>query len=191
MSANVWFEEVSVGLINEIKNTVKIKDTKGVLIPIDNVIVRKPEEDFKLEVFPCASIYIKSFNYDYRRYDTVPATVSIDVEHNTKVIEDSAIPFVLDCQVDFWAEYQTDMDIMLRTWLYTHFHQFNLNVIDDGGTERLCNCLAQRDIIKSDLVKNLKRLYHSIINLQIWVELDEEIRYNVPMTGKDGVNINI
>ena len=45
MSANVWFEEVNIGLIDEILNTVKIKDLSGEVIDIGNsaVFVRKPE----------------------------------------------------------------------------------------------------------------------------------------------------
>ena len=52
---------------------------------------------------------------------------------------------------------------------------------DDGGVERTCNCLSQGSVVKSDLVLNGKRLFHSIIKLQIWVELDDETRYNKPM----------
>ena len=73
MSANVWFEEVNTGLINEIHKCVKVKDNKGVLVPLtynpdtpeeNAIIVRKPEEDFKIEVFPCVSIYNTSYEHD-------------------------------------------------------------------------------------------------------------------------------
>ena len=183
MSANVWFEEVNKGLLEEIKSTVRIKNAKGVLTALDDeaLIVRKPEEDFKLEVFPCVSIYNLSYKHDPLRYNPSPVIVGEDKDNNVVILEESAIPFNFDYQIDFWSKYQEDMDCMTRTWLNNHFRQFNLKVIDDGGTERTCNSLIQGSIVKSDLVLNGERLFHSIIKYQIWVELDNETRYNKPM----------
>ena len=45
MSANVWFEEINTSLVREIKNYVKITNDLGEVIAIDNVVIRKPEED--------------------------------------------------------------------------------------------------------------------------------------------------
>ena len=183
MSANVWFEEVNIGLLEEIKNTVRIKNSKGVLNALKDeaLLIRKPEEDFKLEVFPCVSIYNLSYKHNPVRYNPSPVIIEEDEENKVVVMEDSAVPFNLDYQIDFWAKYQEDMDCMTRTWLSKHFRQFNLKVVDDGGVERTCNCLSQGSVVKSDLVLNGKRLFHSIIKLQIWVELDDETRYNKPM----------
>lgn len=183
MSANVWFEEVNTGLVEEIKNTVRVKDSQGVLTALgDNaVIIRKPEEDLKFETFPCVSIYNVTYSHDSIRYNPALVRVGEDKENNIVTLEEPAVPFKLNYQIDFWAKYQIDMDCMTRTWLSKHFRQFNLSVVDDGGTERTCNCLAKGSTVKSDLVLNGERLFHSIINIQIWVELDEGIRYNKAM----------
>ena len=183
MSANVWFEEVNIGLLEEIKNTVRIKNSKGVLNALKDeaLLIRKPEEDFKLEVFPCVSIYNLSYKHDPVRYNPSPVIIEEDEKNKVVVMEDPAVPFNLDYQIDFWAKYQEDMDCMTRTWLSKHFRQFNLKVVDDGGVERTCNCLIQGSVVKSDLVLNGERLFHSIIKYQIWVELDDETRYNKPM----------
>lgn len=183
MSANVWFEEVNTGLLNEIKNTVRVKNANGVLVALEDkaLIVRKPEEDFKFEVFPCVSIYNLNYRHDPVRYDSTPVKVGEDLENKVAILEDPAVPFNLNYQIDFWSEYQEDMDYMTRTWLKKHFRQFNLKVVDDGGVERTCNCLMQGSVVKSDLVLKGERLFHSIIKLLIWVELDDETRYNKPM----------
>lgn len=183
MSANVWFEEVNTGLIKEIKDTVKIKNPNGVLVALDDnaIIIRKPEEDFKIEVFPCVSIYNVDYRHDPLRYNPAPVKVGQDVENKIIILEDPAVPFNLEYQLDFWSKYQSEMDCMTRTWLLKHFRQFNLKVIDDGGNERNCNCLCRRGIVKSDLTLNGERLFHSIIKFQIWVELDDETRYNKHM----------
>ena len=191
MSANVWFEEVNIGLINEIKNSVKTKDPHGVLTPLNDnaIVIRKPEEDFKFETFPCVSIYNKSYEFEPMRYNPHPVKVGEIVEEHIAIMEESAISFNLDYKIDFWSKYQTDMDIMTRTWLTKHFRQFNLKVTDDGGTERTCNCLIKGGVVKSDLVSGGERLFHSIINYQIWVELDEETRYNEYMSSQRNINL--
>lgn len=192
MPANVWFEEVNVGLINEIKNTVRYKNIKGVMIPLDSnngVVIRKPEEDFKFEVFPCVSIYNLDYTHDPLRYNPAPVKVGEDIPNSVAIMEDTAVPFNFTYQIDFWAKYNTDMDSMTRTWLVKHFRQFNLKVVDDGGTERTCNCLRLGSVVKSDLVLNTKRLFHTIIKYQIWVELDEETRYNKSMATDMNFNV--
>lgn len=191
MSANVWFEEVNTGLIQELKDTIRVRNANGVLTALNDksFVVRKPEEDFKFEVYPCVSIYNKDYKFDPKRYDPNLVKVQEIPEKDIVVLEEPHIPFNLNYQIDLWARYQTDMDDMTRTWLTKHFRQFNLSVVDDGGKERFCNCVTQGSIVKSDLVESNERLYHSIINLKIWVELDDETRYNNPMVGRIGVNI--
>lgn len=185
MSASVWFEQVDTGLLEEIKNTVRVRNSKGVLVPLEDesLIVRKPEEDFKIETFPCVSIYNLSSKFQPLRYVNDPIVVSKDVEAKLATVEDSAIPYELLYQIDFWAEYQEDINQMTMSWLSKHFRQFNLKVTDSGGKERTCNCLRDGDLHKSDLVRGGERLFHSIISYRIWVEIDEETRYNVPIVG--------
>lgn len=183
MPANVWFEQVNIGLIEELKRTLRVRNRAGVFVPLpdSSFIVRKPEEDLKFGEYPCCSIYNKDYKFDPARHTAEPVRVSDDKESHRVLLEEPCVPFNLTYQIDLWTRYQTDMDDMTRTWLSTHFRQFNLSVVDDGGVIRSCSCMMQGSIIKSDLVESQKRLFHSIINLVIWVELDNETRYNVPM----------
>lgn len=184
MSASVWFTEVYAGLMKEIKKSVLHKDSSGYhLVALENnqILVRKPEEDFKFESFPCVSVYITDYKHDPTRYDSKPVVIARDINSNTATVEETAVPFILNCQIDFWSRYQEDMTDMTRLWLLKHFRSFNLSVIDSGGNSRLCNCFSQGNIVKSDLVLNKERLFHSILKYQIWVEIDEEICYNTSM----------
>lgn len=184
MSANVWYEEVNRGLIAEILSSVKYKNKNGEYIPltyndrIKAVTVRKPEEEFKSEIYPCVSIYNKGNRIDLIRNYNSPVVVNKDVNNKIITLEDSAIPFSIDIQLDFWSKYQTDMNDITMTWLMKHCRQFNLNVVDDGGNQRSCNCMIVGGMIKSDLMVGGERLFHSIINYKIWVELDSETQYN-------------
>ena len=192
MSANVWFEEVNTGLLKELRDTIRIKDDNDVLVSLPDraLVIRKPEEVFKFETFPCVSIYNLDYKHEPIRYNPAPIRIGEDIVNKQVTFEDPATPFTLTYQIDFWAKYQTDMDCMTRTWLMKHFRQFNLPVIDDGEVERTCNCLMQGSVVKSDLVQGGERLFHSIIKYQIWVELDDETRYNTPMVVDRNIEAN-
>ena len=186
MSANVWSEEVERGLKQEILNTVFYLTDTGIKAPLteDMVFVRDPEEDLREEQIPCVTITPLHNRFDARRYNPNPVIMSRNDEENLLTMQDSAVPFNLLYHIDFWSRYKEDINLMTSTWLRKHFRQFNLKVVDDGGTERSSNVIVNESLRESDLLKNQKRLFHSIISYVIWVELDDEVGYNVHMVAE-------
>ena len=189
--SSIWKEEVDTGLINEIFNTVRVPNSKGILVPLSSkekqVLVRKPEEDFKPEKYPCVSIYNTGDNFSTKRYN--PNIIKKHIEGNVLTYEEGAVPFDLIYNIDFWARYQTDMNSMTKEWLKHHFRQFNLLVTDDGGNEVYVNCLRSGNARKSDLMSGGERLFHTIISYRIWVEIKDETPYNTNVATK--VNIDV
>lgn len=192
MSANVWFEEVDRGLMTEIRNSVKYLNETGSLVPIkdDMVFVRDPEQEFEDEVFPCITLTNISDQFNPRRYHFGDVKVGEIVETKEAIMEKTAIPYDLLYQIDFWARYKEDINVLTRTWLVNHARQFNLPIIDDGGNERTCNVLVNGGLKESNLLMEQKRLYHSIISYTIWVELDDEVRYNKSMVTERTTTLN-
>lgn len=188
--SSIWKEEVDIGLINEIFNTVKVPNAQGILVPLASkekqVLVRKPEEDFKPEKYPCVSIYNTGDNFSTDRYN--PTKIK-RFSNGVVKLEDRAVPFDLNYNIDFWARYQTDMNAMTKEWLLHHFRQFNLLVTDDGGNEVYVNCLRASSPRKSDLMSGGERLFHTIISYRIWVEIKDETQYNTIVATK--VNIDV
>ena len=188
---SIWKEEVDIGLINEIFNTVKVPNAQGVLVPLASkekqVLIRKPEEDFKPEKYPCVSIYNTGDKFSTDRYN--PNKIKKRLPNGVMKLEDSAVPFDLTYNIDFWARYQTDMNSMTKEWLKHHFRQFNLLVADDGGNEVYVNCLRSGNARKSDLISGGERLFHTIISYRIWVEIKDETPYNTNVATK--VNIDV
>lgn len=187
---SIWKEEVDTGLLDEIYNTIKIPNSKGILVPLESkekqVLIRKPEEDFKPEKYPCVSIYNTGDRFSTVRYN--PNQIK-RVNNGVITLEDSAIPFDLIYNLDFWARYQTDMNAMTKEWLKHHFRQFNLLVHDDDGNEVYVNCLRSSNPRKSDLMSGGERLFHTIISYRIWVEIKDETQYNTTVATK--VNIDV
>lgn len=176
MSESVWFEQVDTALIDYIKSIVKLPNEDGVLTSVP-VKVRKPDEDFKVEEYPCITLYNLYSRRDEVRY--FPDTVIVEriPETNRLIREKSAIPYSLYYQIDFWSRTQSEMNDMTRYWIGHHPDKcFNLNVRDVSGVRRDCFVLKVDDLKKSDFLSDSTRTFQSTLTYRVWVELDERIR---------------
>ena len=176
VSESVWFEQVDTALINYIKGIIRLPNTNGVLTPVP-VKVRKPDEDFKVEEYPCITLYNLYSKRDDERY--YPDTVIIDRDYdNHRLIEErSAIPYSLYYQIDFWSRSQSHMNDMTRLWLgHIPEGNFNLPLKDLSGNNRDSFVLLEDDLKKSDFLSGTNRTYRSSLTYRVWVEIDERIR---------------
>lgn len=175
-SESVWFEQVDTALINYIKGIVKFPNSSGVPTPVP-VKVRKPDEDFKIEEYPCITLYNLYSVRDEERYFPDSVVVERDLERNRLVEEKSAIPYSLFYQIDFWSRQQSQMNDMTRMWLGHHPDRcFNLPVKDLSGNDRDSFVLMTDDLKKSDFLTDTQRTFHSVLTYRVWVEIDEHIR---------------
>lgn len=176
ISESVWFEQVDTALINYIKGIVKLPNSNGVLTPVP-VKVRKPDEDFKIEEYPCITLYNLYSVRDEVRYFPDTVVVERDLDNHKFIKEKSAVPYSLFYQIDFWSRQQSQMNDMTRMWLGHHPDKcFNLPVKDLSGKNRDSFVLMTDDLKKSDFLTDTKRTFHSVLTYKVWVEIDEHIR---------------
>lgn len=175
MSESVWFEQVDIAFKELLQKVIQIDRS-----PV-KVVIRKPDDDFNEEDYPMVSIYNLYDRFSKIRYSPEPIIASKDVESNSLLLEDSALPYDLFYQIDFWATLQSDMNSMTRQWKSFSKSWFNLDVSDMSGIARSCFVLSRNDFNKSDLMQNGKRLFHSFGTYKVQVELDEKVRNTVPM----------
>lgn len=175
-SESVWFEQVDSALISYIKGIVKLPDANGILTPVP-VKIRKPDEDFKIEEYPCITLYNLYSVRDEVRYFPDKVVVERDYERSKLIEERGAIPYSLFYQLDFWSRLQSQMNDMTRMWLGYHPDKcFNLPVKDLAGKDRSSFVLMTDDLRKSDFLTETKRTFHSVLTYRVWVEIDERIR---------------
>lgn len=175
-SESVWFEQVDTALINYIKGIVKLPNSNGVLTPVP-VKIRKPDEDFKIEEYPCITLYNLYSVRDEERYFPDTVVVERDFDNHRLIEEKSAIPYSLFYQIDFWSRQQSQMNDMTHMWLGHHPDKcFNLPVKDLSGNNRDSFVLMTDDLKKSDFLTDTKRTFHSVLTYKVWVEIDERIR---------------
>ena len=176
VSESVWFEQVDTALINYINGIVKLPNSNGILTPVP-VKIRKPDDDFKIEEYPCITIYNLYSVRDEVRYFPDKVVVERDYENNKLIEERGAIPYNLFYQFDFWSRKQSHMNDMTRMWLGHHPDRcFNLPVKDLSGKDRSSFVLMVDDLKKLDSLENTDRTFHSVITYRVWVEIDERIR---------------
>lgn len=175
-SESVWFEQVDIALVNYIKGIIRLPNEYTALVPVP-VKIRKPDEDFKIEEYPCVTIYNLYSVRDEVRYFPDSVVVSRDHEHHKLIEEKGAIPYNLFYQIDFWARQQSQMNDMTRLWLGHHPDKsFNLPVRDMSHNQRDCFVMMVDDLRKSDFLTNNQRTFHSVLTYKVWVEIDERIR---------------
>ena len=175
MSESIWFEQVDSALMKLLSNVIRV-DGKPV-----KVVIRKPDEDFDYEDYPLVSIYNIGDKFSDVRYSAEPVVAYRNPEKHFLVLEESALPYDLTYQIDFWATMQSDMNSMTKQWKSYAKSWFNLDTVDDKGTLRSCFVLCKNDFSKADLLKDGKRLFHSFGTYKIQVELDENVQSLVPM----------
>lgn len=175
-SESVWFEQVDTALIDYIQSIVQLPNEKGILTPVP-VKIRKPDEDFKIEEYPCITLYNLYSVRDEVRYFPDMVVVERDTTNNQMVLEKSAIPYSLYYQLDFWSRLQSQMNDMTRMWLGHHPDKcFNLPLKDVSGNDRDSFVLMTDDLKKSDFLTDTERTFHSVLTYRVWVEIDEKIR---------------
>lgn len=176
LSESVWFEQVDTALISYINGIVKLPNTNGILTPVP-VKIRKPDEDFKIEEYPCITLYNLYSVRDGVRFFPDKVVVERDHVRNKLIEERGAIPYSLYYQLDFWSTKQSHMNDMTRMWLGHHPDKsFNLPVKDLSGQNRSSFVLMVSDLVKSDSLTDNNRTFHSVLTYRVWVEIDERIR---------------
>lgn len=172
MNTSAWTEQVDIALIKLLKNTLIIPDAEV------DVFVTKPDKDFYIESYPCASIHNLYTRFDDdRNYPTHRRQLGIDKESGLATNQGVPLPFKLNYQIDFWAKFKTDMNLMSAQWLSKYYCFFNLPVIDEGGNERTIFAQRRDSFTPRDYFEKRERIFHANMTYEIWGDLD----YVVPV----------
>ena len=166
-SESVWFKQVDSALLTYISS----------LFPKLYTFVRKPDEDFKIEKYPCIGIYALSYIRNPLRYNGNKLTKLEFLEEDSfLILEKPAVPYDLTYQIDFWSLTQESMNNMTRIWLGNCPEGYiNLDLEDFSGNRRNSFMRQVGSITKSDLLNGSDRIFHTILTYNIWVEIDERI----------------
>lgn len=181
MAGSVWYPQINKALKELIPSIVKAYSPTKELIPVE-VVVRNPETEYKIEKFPCVSIFSYDERFDIGRYlDVDKVIVERDIERGKALVEAPAKPYNLFYQIDFWAKYQSDIDIMTMTWANTFTKHNVLKVKDTLNNLRECYMRQLGYAVADEVREKRERIFHRVYSYEIWVELDETQPVEVPI----------
>jgi len=186
----IWKAEVEDGLLSFIGQYMTVR-VEGVVTPV-KAHVREPDETLKHEQFPCMTVYgtFDRENVMRRQYDRFHSLiVNRDKEKFRAVVEKPPHPIDSHYQIDFWSLSNRQMNDMTRKWLDMCLRFFNLDCRDVSDNLRNIFCCQQGDLKKADYFDRERkvRVFHSIIDYRIWVEIYERGSYTVPIVKEGGV----
>ena len=178
---SVWYESVDSAFLNFL-TLVKTYNELNELVTVPS-FVRNPEEEFEIENFPAISITHLPEQFASQRFGGEPIVVSVDKQNNTCLVSPPALPYDLYIQIDFWSEYNSDMDEMTRKWMGNTGRNFVLTVVDTENITRYCN-VTLMNTNSSEEKKGSSVKYHKSYTYRVWVELDERqpVQKNVVIT---------
>ena len=184
MSESVWYEQVDTAFKQFLQEHILIENE-----PV-KVVIRKPDDDFSKEEYPLISVYCLFDRFSQERYSPDLLIISRDEDTKKTVVEDSAVPYDLYYQLDFWSSLQSDMNDMTLQWKSLVKKWFNLPLLDMSGNQRSSFVLSMNDFKKADLLNKGKRLFHSFGTYRVYVELDEKVQTEMPMVIEKGIDVS-
>ena len=165
VSDTVWNREIFEGFQS------LLHEKLGSSYPVK---VRKPEEDFKVESYPCVILQITSslFNAD-RYYKQDFYTVSEDRSKFVGVIDEPPLTYDINLQMDFYAEKASDLDTMTIKWLSFFRRDFNLKVKTTGGELSDIHVMPDGTVKRMDELNGSDRLFRNCFNYKVYGRIFE------------------
>lgn len=137
-----------------------------------NVAVRKSDEDFKFEKFPCAILQIPTYQFSIDRWYKKDRYV-VETHGRDVIIDAPPLPFDMQLQMDFYTKLQEDMDTLQIKWLSYFGRDLILDVVTRGGNEDKVLVLADGGAKRMDEVFGKDRLFRTINNFTVHARIDE------------------
>lgn len=178
MSSTVWKEQIDTALISYISSTIgNVRDETGAFtIPI-TVLPDFPEREFVEEnTLPAVTFFIAISRPDYIKKSSVCYQDSYgekDLVNKTVEVLAPTKPFILQYQIDFWAEYQTHLVDMTLKWDGCVEPRFLLPVKNADGESLLIPVLLQATYAFGTIAKKNQRLFRKSYFYNIAAETDE------------------
>lgn len=180
VSDTIWHREIAKGF----------QDLFPKVIGKYPVIVRKPDEDFKVESYPVVSLQflyeqfntLRNFNKDY-------VYVKQDREKYEGTFEKPPLTYDLNIQVDFMTKLQSDLDSMTIKWLAFQQRDFNLSVTTNGGLFDTVHVMPSGNPKRMDEVFREERIMRCCYNYKVYGRINEHTgRVLIPLLRTVTVN---
>lgn len=179
MSNSVWYGEVDLALVKLLKKIF------GESIQV--YFNSNRDLNSKKILYPYVKITHLGEAFDFDRYDPNRQLVSYDPHTQTAIVEDSALPYTLNYQIDIISDSNKGNNSSTLKWASNIKPFSTLKVIDNGGIERSCFMSCNKPVNLEEVTQDDKVIFRHVVRATIRVEIDE----NSPEIVKIATNIDI
>ena len=165
---SVWIEQIDRALLTTFKDHyANVFCTKDI-----SCAIRTPEKEFSSSDCPCISIYCVSSEDDKDRM--LSQVQRTEVINNSLCLCENPQPKELTYHIEFWSNYQSDM-VKMTLDFEAFLKNRVIKAINANGEEVPCYYDTTKDIVRSDVIKEGKRLFHATAILSVKGEIDRFI----------------
>lgn len=170
-NSTVWNEHICSGFLSFIKSQVRVRGRDG-MIPVENVVVRRPEVAFQSDLLPAVTVY----NYDMKRavvnqMGSLPTYENYNAENGTVEYTEQPLKFWLYYQIDLWAEFQEDIDNMLMSFMRAMPEHGSLEVVTEDGEQTTVSCTLV-GMTNLDGTDTDRRLFRRALSYRVSARID-------------------
>lgn len=171
MDNSVWYEECDKGWLDLIPSVITCEYKQGEFSPI-HTTMHLPEQDLEdFHVYPRCSIQVVDEEFSRNRYESRVGEVVGNLNGSKVLVQDPSQPYYLYYQINFFAQYKSDIDHISKLWRTFSGRFFNLPVVLSDGTPHKCAV----DLIKfknqDDIEREVRRYIRSYV-YRVWVDLE-------------------
>lgn len=170
MDKSIWYEECDKGWLNLIPSIITCEYEEDVFTPI-NTIIHLPEQDLEdFHLYPRCSVQAIDEEFSKNRYES--RVGDIVSQNGTKVIvQEQSQPYYLYYQINFFAQFKSDIDRISKLWRAFNGRSFNLPITLSDGTPHKCAVDFVKFNNQDDIEREVRRYIRSYI-YKVWVDLE-------------------
>lgn len=166
---NIWYEECDKGWLDLIPTIVTCEYQQGVFTPIYTT-PHLPEQDLDdYHVYPRCSIQTIDEEFAKDRYESRVGTI-ISQNGTQATVKNPSQPFYLLYQINFFAQFKSDIDRISKLWRAFSGRYFNLPITLEDGTPTKCAVDFVQFRNQDDVEREVRRYIRSY-TYKVWVSL--------------------
>lgn len=167
---SVWYEECDNGWLELIPSVVTCEYEQNKFTPIHTTI-HLPEQDLDdFHVYPRCTVQSTQENFASSRYDTSRGKI-VSRSGNVATVENPSLPFFLSYQINFYAQFKSDIDHISRQWRAFSGRAFSLPITLATGEKYKCNVDQISYHNQDDIEREVRRYIRSYV-YRVWANID-------------------
>ena len=170
MDKSIWYEECDRGWLDLIPSIVTCEYRENEFTPIHTSMHLSEQDLEDFHVYPRCTVEVIDEEFARNRY--IPTVGDVLSKNGAKaLVQNQSQPYYLIYQINFYAQFKSDIDRISKLWRAFSGRYFNLPVTLADGTAHKCAV----DLIKflnSDDVEREVRRYIRRYTYKVWVDLD-------------------